>query len=181
MEVGGTDPVFENRGDLVRHRELNKMHSRWQEDREGGGRGHFQGYGEVAAKFTPPVCLSPMAESAMRLCACCTDAPSARTGRGKHKRRTFGLIRQDIFGDDEQILNYFEGLTPKAATQRCFRKGNRDAAPGDRWRECKSECDEGGGGIKHEPNAQIAQRSRLTEWKSRTPTAVKMRKPLQNE
>lgn len=54
-----------------------------------------------------------MAESAMRLCACCTDAPSARAGRGKHKSRTFGLIRQVIFGDDEQILNYFEGLTPK--------------------------------------------------------------------
>lgn len=85
----------------------------------GGPRGRRQralprlrgGRGKVHAAS---VSLSDGREHNASLCVL-RRRPSARAGRGrgKHKSRTFGLIRQVIFGDDEQILNYFEGLTPK--------------------------------------------------------------------
>lgn len=72
-------------------------------------------------------------------------------------------MRQVIFGDDEQKLNNFEGLTPKQRHNGASAKETgtpRRATDGENAKASATREEEGSNTI---PNAQIAQRSRLTE------------------
>lgn len=66
-EGGGTGPAFKNQSDLVQHSELNKMYSRWQEDR---AEGTSKVTGRSRQSSPLPVCLCLMAGRAVRPCVC---------------------------------------------------------------------------------------------------------------
>lgn len=117
---------------------------------DGGGpsAGHFQGYREVAAKFTTAgVSLSDGREGDASMCV----TPSThRGGGGTTPNKSQNILdsqRRLCFGQDEQKLYYFKGLTAKRdhanGKQGC--RGGRQMA---RMRKQVSATKEGA--IKHE-------------------------------